>query len=246
MKNNNYDNAIRFETAFNRIHDKLTVLANEKNEFVSFGEVLHKARHHHIVNYHYDLLKQCSKLRNALVHRKVKKDFYIAEPHLEIVLELEEICELLYQPPLALTIASSPVVKHYIDDTIPHILKSIEKYSYSQFPIYDKNGFCGLITEGGLAKWFAKNMQDKQVMLKNTTAAHVLACEKKHNVGFLSKTATIYDLEAIFEASLSNNQKLEAVILTEDGLSQERPMGIISAWDLVKIKPTTLSIISHI
>ncbi|WP_407269859.1 CBS domain-containing protein [Radiobacillus sp. PE A8.2] len=237
----------RFEAAFNRIHKKLINLKGHSKAYVSYGEALQAAKKlHNVVLYNYDILKQFGRLRNALVHRKVREDFYIAEPHEEIVIEIEKICHLLHEPPIALTVASQPVITFHPKDSLQRILESIKENGFSQFPIYDEHGFCGLLTEGGIAKWLACNIEHSRVSLLNITTADILPYEKKHNVRFLSRESTIYDLEATFEGSFEKNMKLEAILITESGKELHRPIGIVSSWDLVKIDHTTISIASHV
>ncbi|WP_170287586.1 CBS domain-containing protein [Aquibacillus halophilus] len=241
------ENVHRFEAAYNRIHNKLIDLVYPTRRHIPYGEALHSAKKlHNIVKYNYDILRQFGQLRNALVHRKIRNDFYIAEPHNEIVEEIEKICELLYIPPLALSIASQPVTTYTTTTPLKIILNKIKDKGFSQFPIYDENEFQGLLTEGGIANWLACNIINNSVSLDNVTAIDILKNEKKHNVRFLSKDCSIYDLEGTFEKSFEENLKLEAIIITHSGSTKQKPIGIVTSWDLVKIDHTTLSIASHV
>lgn len=237
----------RFEAAFNRIHQKLIALVDPTKHHAPFGEVLYAARdQHNVVFYHFDLLKQLSKLRNALVHEKVKDDFYIAEPHLEIVEEIERICTLLLQPPLALSIASQPVTIFTPETPLQMILDTIKEKGYSQFPIYQEQQFIGLVTEGGIAKWLSHQFLNNHLDVSHIMAKDILQYEKSHHVTFLNRDNSIYDLEALFEKSFHQNRKLEAVLITQTGLQMQRPIGIVTSWDLVQIDHTTFSTISQL
>ncbi|WP_226034815.1 CBS domain-containing protein [Aquibacillus saliphilus] len=241
------ENVHRFEAAYNRIHNKLIDLVFSSRRHVPYGEVLHQAKKlHNVVKYNYDILRQFGHLRNALVHRKIKNDFYIAEPHKEIVEEIETICELLYKPPMALSVASQPVTTYLTITPLKEILNKIKEKGFSQFPIYDDSGFQGLLTEGGIANWIACNLINNTISFEKVSALDVLKNEKKHNVRFLHRESTIYDLEGTFEASFDENLKLEAIIITETGSIKQKPIGIVTSWDLVKIDHTTISIASHV
>ncbi|MFC4387572.1 CBS domain-containing protein [Gracilibacillus marinus] len=240
-------NSERFETTFNRIHELLCQYANVVNTHVSFTEVLDKASDLHIIiDKHADLLKQCSKLRNAMIHRKVKQNFYIAEPHDDIVEELVEIAEILANPPLAIQYASKPVEYFETTTTVMHVLKVINSKSFSQFPIYDSNNCIGLITDGGMLRWFAEKSADVlSYDFQQAQIQEVVAFEKESNVAFISKQATIFDAQSVFQQYMENKKKLEAIIITDNGKPNSLPIGLISSWDLIKLKLRTFPLLNH-
>jgi predicted transcriptional regulator len=244
---NQTDRVERFEAAFNRIHLKLKELVKSSGDHAPYGEVLYAGRKiHNSVRYHYEILKQFGYLRNALVHQRFSENYYIAEPHEEVVKEIERICELVIRPPSALSVASQPVISYQPETPIREILKMIEKKGFSQFPIYNEKGFVGLLTEGGIAKWMSVNLVGDVLSVKGIKAKHILAYEKLHNVAFLSRECSIHDLEDAFESSFDRNEKLEAIIITQTGLKSNKPIGIVSSWDLVKIDHTTFPIASQV
>ncbi|MGN8646959.1 CBS domain-containing protein [Gracilibacillus sp. HCP3S3_G5_1] len=240
-----YELSERFEAAFNQIHDKLCDYAEEHNNHASFTDVLTKAKFkHHLINRYYDLLKQCSKLRNAMVHRKIKEDFYIAEPHLEVVEELEQLAVLLAEPPTALSIASQPVKYFYLDSPINLLMDCMQETGFSQYPIYQGEKLTGLLTDGDIANWFANNANQKSLGIKQTIG-EIFQIKRKENTRIVSKDSTVIDIEAIFREYVEKNQKIEAIIITETGSAAELPLGIISSWDLIRLKTYNFPLLKH-
>lgn len=241
------DKVDRFEAAFNQIHLKLKEMVNDPREFVAYGEVLNRAKRlHNIVYYHYDILKKYGHLRNTIIHNKTNEAFYIADPHEEVVQDLERIRDLILKPPLAMSIASQPVMRFSKDTSLKEILAAINQTSYSQFPIYDEKDFIGLVTEGGIAKWCSRNLIGELLSIESVTAMDLLALEKMHNVAFIPRTSGIFDLEHVFEESFDRNEKLEAILITETGERHQLPIGIVTSWDLVCIDHTSLTLSSHV
>lgn len=237
----------RFEAAFNRIHHKLRELATGSGDHLSYSEALYTARRlHNVVRSHYDLLKQFGHLRNSLVHHKYDKNDYIAYPHENTVKKIESLYELIIKPPFSLSIASQPVVTFSPETPLKEVLAGLELKGYSQFPIYDGNRFAGLLTEGGIAKWMSLNLSGNLLSVEGITAKDILAYERKHNVSFLGRESTIYDLEDLFEEAFDRNEKLEAVLITQTGSTSQKPIGIITSWDLVQIDHTTISLASQV
>ncbi|WP_349408755.1 CBS domain-containing protein [Pseudalkalibacillus sp. SCS-8] len=239
----NTDRAERFEVAFNQIHLKLKDLApNSQND--NFTYLLHKVKDKHTsIRYHFPELRQFAKLRNAIVHEKVKESYYIADPHQDVVDEIETISKALLSPPLGLSIASRDVLSFTTDTHIKVILNAFAEKGYSQFPIYENGVFKGLLTEGGIAKWFSTHVAGDFIPVGETRAAEILKIEKPHNVSFIARDATIYDVEDLFESYFDRNQKLEAALVTENGTTNQSPIGIITTWDLVQIDRTKITLI---
>ncbi|WP_442596452.1 CBS domain-containing protein [Neobacillus sp. D3-1R] len=226
--------AARFESAFNRIHKSLIrIVRDAKHDH--FKGLLDEGDSYAIIRMYRDDLYQYGKLRNAIVHDKVKQDYYIAEPHEEIVLQIEKIAEELEKPKKALEIASSPVLYYKEETPLKDILKVVDRLSYSQYPIVDTKGiYKWLLTTEGIIRWLNKQPLTG-LSLKNVVVKDLLPYEKLHQVVYVNSEADIYEVEAIFEEHHLAKKKLKAVIVTQNGKTDEKPLGIITAWDLVEI-----------
>lgn len=225
----------RFEVAFNRIHKALSKMVRSVNGNIFSQLVAHGSKRHAIIRSHKDELFQFAKLRNAIVHEKLRTDFYIAEPHREVVERIEEIATLLEKPVTALSISNSPVVYFNYYSSIKDVILSIHKNTYTKFPIY-KDGTCiGILTSGAVIKWMAKHLTNDVIDLANIHVGEVIPYETKHLIDFVDKERDIFEVEEMFEKRHAHGKKLEAVIITENGQIDEKPIGIITSWDLIEI-----------
>lgn len=227
----------RFEAAFNQIH---TWLKNNSrpSDTDKFTELLRSAfpRYSLIRKYYHDL-KMFARLRNSIVHNKVEVGYYIAEPHEEIVQQIEEIAEKLLEEKNSLSIATAPVFFYYEDAKLSDVLTVIQKLNYTIFPVYNEEGeFQWLLTSEGIIKWFAQHMVESSIDLKEAKVKDLQSVVQPRFVEFAAKSADVYEIEEIFENYLTKSKKLEAVILTETGDKSEKPLGIITSWDLVEIE----------
>ncbi|WP_052019553.1 hypothetical protein [Mesobacillus boroniphilus] len=128
----------KFETAFNRIHKALKEMV-KGTDSDAFVELLYSGyKNHSLVRKYKSELHQFAKLRNAIVHERVNADYYIAEPHIEVVERIEEICKEFEKPQTALSIATSPVFYYYEDAYLKDVLKVINKFDFTRFPVYDR------------------------------------------------------------------------------------------------------------
>ncbi|HZG70753.1 MAG TPA: CBS domain-containing protein [Chondromyces sp.] len=225
----------RFEAAFNRIHTTLKRL-HKRGDTDVFMELLHEtARKHASVRKHLDELKQYAKLRNAIVHEKTETNYYIAQPHEDIVERIEAIDQILSEPAEAMSIATTPVYTLEPSTSLTKVLQMIKENGYSEYPVYER-GICkGLITARGILCWMTEHHSNSKVDFSQTTVSDILPLETDHTIAFTDKKATVFDIEYTFEEHQNKNKKLEAILITQNGTSEELPSGIITTWDLTKI-----------
>ncbi|UOQ45387.1 CBS domain-containing protein [Halobacillus salinarum] len=226
----------RFEIVFNQIHQRLKEFNGfPKND--NFVELLQRSKlKNSVIRVHFDELKQYAKLRNAIVHERIRDDYYIATPHEEVVEKMELIQRTLEQPPEAIAFSTKPVLFYKEETELTKIVEAFCKYGISQFPIYDdSHTFMGLLTNEGIVRWLSEAMDDGHATVSGVTARDVLHAEKDLVVEFLAARSTVFALEEMFETSLEAERKLKAVILTETGDPNEKPLGIVTTWDLIKV-----------
>lgn len=227
--------AERFEVAFNQIHGVLKRMnPHEYND--AFMKLLTETsqKHRYIQNFFYEL-RQFAKLRNALVHEKLKVRTYIATPSKEAVTLIEKIASLLNRPPAVTNIASKSVTTIDLTTPIEKVIQLMHESSYNQLPVYENGVFVFLLTEDGLTSWLASSIRNGTIDLNGHTASEIQDYEKEHNVAFIGRNINIFELEDMYEGAFQSHRKLEAVIVTETGSPLEKPLGIITTWDLIEI-----------
>lgn len=205
-----------------------------------FVELLNTGfKSHSIIRKYKNELNQFAKLRNAIVHEKVDKDYYIAEPHKSVVERIEEIAAHFEKPPLSMSIASTPVFYYYEDAYLKDVLKAINKFDFTRLPIYTRNHeYKGLLTASDIIRWMAKQITSNFISLENVKVTDVLRTNKKYYVDFLAEDTNLYEVEELFDRYHAEDKKLQAVILTETGERNSKPKAIITPWDLLDPDPS--------
>ncbi|WP_409299744.1 CBS domain-containing protein [Peribacillus sp. SCS-155] len=224
----------RFEAAFNRIH-KVLIQSVKNAKSDKFSDLVYKGKRHALIRYYEPDLSQFAKLRNAIVHEKIDLDYYIAEPHIDIVEKIESIAAEFEKPQSALSIATKPVYYFYENDKLTDVLAVIKAHSHSRFPIYDKEDkYSWLLTSSEIVQWLAEHFSDDDMALKEVEIKDLYNQSLKHNVVFAAQNSTVLDIEDIFEEYHSKNEKIEGILITKSGESSEKPNGIITSWDIVE------------
>ncbi|RID82514.1 CBS domain-containing protein [Mesobacillus zeae] len=234
-KKNHRDLSRQFEAAFNRIHKSLKEMV-KKPDSQAFVELLYSGfKSHSLIRKYKKELHQFAKLRNAIVHEKVDIDYYIAEPHKEVVDRIEKIASHFEQPQMAVSIATTPVFYYYEDALLKDLLKVINKFDFTRFPIYDKDGeYKALLTSTEIIQWMAKHISSKFITIENVKVSELLASKKHYYVRFVSEAATLFEVEELFEESHTRDRKLRAVFITKTGKTNEKPIGVMTPWDLIE------------
>lgn len=235
---NHKEQSGKFETAFNRIHKQLKEMV-KGTDSDAFVELLYSGyKNHSLVRKYKSELHQFAKLRNAIVHERVNADYYIAEPHIEVVERIEEIAREFEKPQTALSIATSPVFYYYEDAYLKDVLKVINKFDFTRFPVYDKDDkYVALLTSTEIIQWMAKHFSDSVVHFEDVRVKELLTKGKNYFVTFVDEYASLYHIEELFERYHTRGKKLQAVIITETGDRHGKPIGVITPWDLLDSDP---------
>lgn len=224
----------RFETAFNRIHKvlKQTVKQADSDKFT---ELVYKGHNHVLIRHYKEDLCQYAKLRNAIVHEKIDVDYYIAEPHLDVVEEIERIADEFEEPRTGLSISTKEVYYFYEDDHLKDVLSCMKKTGHTRFPIYNKEDkYRWLLTTKEIISWLTNQFDNPKMDLEKVKVKELYQKDEKRVV-FVSQNTTVFEIEDIYDEDEGNTDKIEAIIITATGQKTEKPNGIITSWDLLEV-----------
>ncbi len=227
------DAAEVFLSSFNRIEKWMREeLDNPQNMgFSQMVRVLSKKEELSVKKYENDLL-QISQLRNAIVHEQIGEDFVIAEPNEWIVKRILKIEEDLSRPQLVLPLFAKKVTGFEQDLPLTELLKIVANKRHSQFPLYKKGVFQGLITLKGLGYWFAKESQKGDLQLAGRSVKELISEENElENYAFVSATCRVSKVETMFHS----NPRLDAIFITKDGDPNGNLLGIIRPQDVFNL-----------
>ncbi len=230
--------AERFLKAFNQIDDHLRTATGIERGDRGFTYVVNEAaKRFTTVRRFADRLKQAATLRNAIVHDARYPERVIAEPHPDVVDDLERVVAAILNPPRVGTLFRAEVRQLDVTDPITRPLAWSRELRFSQFPVYAGDSFRGLLTARCIAQWLADRVPEEIMAFDGVTVGEVLARDETEgrNVEFIARDATWYDAAERFrEGPRKERPLLEALLITERGRSTEALLGIITPWDLLE------------
>ena len=224
---------LRFLNAYNLLDHSLRVQYNFKTN-ISFSDLIRRcASLNQVIRSYEDSLIELARLRNAIVHSR--GDRLIAEPHEEVVAEIEKIARIISTPPLVVDVIKSTKV-----DTIQHtatvkdFLIRANDVGHSNIPAYKDQKLIGVMSRFVLTEHMGKVLKDGrniEKFLSETTIENYLR-EFPNNNHFVIASAkvTIEDTLAFF-----TNKKLISVIITSDGTADGKLMGIVVSADIMDL-----------
>ncbi|MGM0212765.1 CBS domain-containing protein [Enterococcus sp. AZ109] len=224
------ERAEEFLSTFNRIEKELrNQLNNPAN--MGFSEMvrrLSKRKGVLVGNNENDLL-QLAQLRNAIVHDQIADDFVIAEPNDWAVKRIAEIEEVLIRPEKVLPRFGKKVTGFEQNLPLRSIMEIVAEKRFSQFPVYHRGEFQGLVTLRTIGLFFAQASLEGPVNLEGKKAEDLLQSNgKSTNFHFVDAETKVAEVEEMFRAQTT----LEAVLITKDGDPNGNLLGIIRPRDI--------------
>lgn len=224
--------AERFIDAFNSIDYSLRARYG-LNRSMGFSDLIRKCVSlNYVVRKYEDDLIDYSRLRNAIVHQG-NKDFIIAEPHENIVAQIEKIENLINIPPKVIDICRRDVLSAKSGTSMEDMIKLISSSKYSNIPIYKDSTLVGIangqkildafgqyLISGGKAQTFLKHMQIEDLLSKIENSNYYEVCK-----------ANLTIEEALNK--FHQNPKLLVILLTKTGGLNEPPLGIVTGADSI-------------
>lgn len=227
-------NAKRFLDAYNNIDYALKTRYNISRA-TGFSDLVRKSvAVNYIVRKYQDELIDYGRLRNSIIHNN-NEDFIIAEPHIEVVKNIEHIEKLLTTPPKVIeTVARRDVLITYAGKSMREVIMLMASSNFSNIPVYKDNQLIGVangqkilnsmgqfLIAGGKCSTFLDNVQIEDMLS---------TLENSNYYVVKPENCTIEEALAEFD----KNHKLLAILFTKNGNSNELPIGIMTGANVVE------------
>lgn len=221
----------RFLAAFNRVDAAMRKRTKQEDRAIPFSEVAIKFG---TVTYFGDgdFIRIVAQLRNFLIHENKNPHEELATPSESIVSKLERISRDLSAPErVEKRFLSDGVATVTLEHSIKDVLQLISKRNFSQFPVIEDSKIIALLTENGITRWLSTQVANESMIeFAEVTVGMVLDHEERRkNMIVIGRLRELNEVRLLF----ANNAFLEAAIITQAGKLDEKPLGILTRWDLV-------------
>ena len=229
-------NAQRFIQAYNTIDQTLRYLYNYKHS-MSFSDIIRRSVPvNYLVRKYEDKLVDYGRLRNAIIH-KSNDEFIIAEPHGDVVLDIENIARLISTPPKVLEVVEPrQVVTASAQTKVSDVVSLMTKTKFSNIPIYKNEELIGVASGRYIVEFIGDLLaqgKDLNQSMMSTPIEAVMAENHPVYSYFEVAKATI-SVEEVLQM-FYRNHKLQIIIITKNGSVKEQPINIIATGDLIEL-----------
>lgn len=225
--------AERFLDAFHRIESFLAEQQTDKPQRHTFYELVRKSTH--LTEQQKSRLREVGDLRNSIVHEPGAWGKQpIATPREDIVIWLEAQVSLIEKPPRVYeTLKLQPPEVLEADSDLSSFLELVSDEDFSQAPVRLEDGSLSLITTNAVARWVASGYQRGEgVALDHAKVKDVLGFAEIEDKVFIAPR-TFTAVEAVREfAGATGRAVPAAIVLTQNGKKDEKPIGICSRTDI--------------
>ena len=234
------DRIRRFQSLYNRINDRLRDMFPQGERRPGFSRLVNLYFRGRTENPEPRFLRKLGDLRNSLVHGEIRDYEYVAVPTRETLRQLLGTYRELMGDDLAINQFPKEVDTVTSDETVSNVLRRMRDKDFSQFPVYDGRDFRGLLTENGVVQWLAGSIfggtsvvesydiTSRKILLQSTSVKEVLKKdENRVNVMFVENILTVKEVRQHF----SENNLLQAILITENGRPDEELSAIATRWD---------------
>lgn len=228
-------NAERFLAAFSGIERRLRELAGADRSASFYALVDRTAQRNRAVRQFSTDLKEYADLRNAIVHER-GDGRPIADPYEATVVAIEEIRNILDDPPRVLRVLKVAVEACRADDPVGRAARQMYEGNFSQLPVYDDGALMALLTAETVARWLAASLEDGGGLVEEAPVREVLRyAEDPDNYQLLTREATIFDALRLFDEYSERGKSLDAILITHAGKRDTKPLGIVTVYDMPRL-----------
>lgn len=221
-------NAAKFLNAFVAIEQELCRMLDPGPHKRFYELVKLAARINPVVERYKSDLMEYGDLRNAIVHTR-SGGHVIAEPNDQTVAEIERIAAYLLEPPKVIPLFQREVLALSNNDTADKAISFMSSRGYSQIPIQEDGATVALLTATTIVHWLAKCIKEDDFNPREATIRSVLGhAEHENNFKFVSAATSLFQVHDLFYRYEQGGKKLEAVLITENGIPAEPLLGIIT------------------
>mgnify|MGYP002521048901 CR=1 FL=1 len=228
-------NAQRFILAYNEIDQSLRTIYNFKRNMTFSDMIRRTVPLNSVVRKYEDKLIDYARLRNAIIHNS-NEEYIIAEPHDEVVREIEKIAQLVTCPPLVInTVAKKNVLTITGEMPLKDVIILFASSGFKSLPVYFDGRIMGIATPIRLIEWLGEKLKDETQNPIKVLKTPILETLREDDIEvrycIRSEKLTIQEALDIF----FNNRKMSSIILTKTGNFLEHISGMITVADVIDL-----------
>ncbi|MGT2772031.1 CBS domain-containing protein [Streptococcus marimammalium] len=233
---------------FNRLYNELEQLLKnhyDLDKTIQMSYALNRAkqdRKNNPIKNNWETISIIKDLRNIIIHGTNIKIEEVAHPSEHLILILKKIINYYKNPKsirkFLIEQKNYGVKSFQVNDNLKSVLEFVNRFKYSQFPLFDSENFLGMISDNGITNWLANSLDADSTILENledVLLSEIFKFEEtQSNVCKIYKEDNIFNLIDIF-----SKEEVDVVLICEkkncDIKKTTDIFGIITIFDLKEL-----------
>ncbi|MCQ2513396.1 MAG: CBS domain-containing protein [Lachnospiraceae bacterium] len=175
-------------------------------------------------------------VRNLLTHRPRIDDNYAVEPTDAMIDLLKKTIGRIEKPLIAsdIYVPMGKVLYAGMETKVFSVMSAMYKKAYTHVPILDNSKVVGVFSDNTLMNYilFGNLIITKETRFSEIEKYLPLGAHSSETYRFVARNETLSNISDIFDESLKNSDRVGMIFVTEHGKSEEKLLGIITAWDV--------------
>ena len=191
---------------------------------------------------YYDEIDLCRDIRNILSHHPYFEGEMPIVPSDRLIESLKRVIHEVENPVTAIKIATpvSELVTATDEDSVSSMLFKMEKRGFSHVPVIDRGGaLSGVFSVGAVFEYVRSRpgiVLDSTVRLSDMKDFLPVNVHRTEQYLFCEPNATLSEVKGMFRSSGPKQRRVAAVFVTKTHDRRSALRGMITPWDLIKIK----------
>lgn len=227
-----------FLAKFKIFEKEIKKLAGVKSDYTQQKDIIRFAKKKNpLIGYKEDLISDLYALRNVVAH--IDREKYIADINEYAFNELNKFIQLLEKPPKAIDVFNAEIFKCSTTDISDSVLRKMKERLYTHIPVYDNGKFIGVLSESTILEWLVENIEAGKVNFHKKTIGDINRKYLNNKIDlykFAPSNKSVFEIQKMFDEAIENKKRLGVVFITENGKSTGEILGLVTAWDLPKIR----------
>lgn len=225
-------NSDKFLSIYNKLDNYLRDLERTEN-YVSFSSIVNRlSKNRREVRQFKKKLFEYNDLRNAIVHERID-NMVIAEPNDFAVNDFERIYKKISSPDLITRVVNHHVKTLDIDDMLTDALIIMQENDFSQIPVYKGNEFIDMLNTEAITSWMKSSIAQEIVSITEMSIREILKHKSDYTkTVFKPRKINVYEIMDIYKKNVYEPKQIDAIIITHNGRKDEKPLTIITDFDI--------------
>jgi CBS domain-containing protein len=192
------------------------------------------------------VMRAVAQIRNSLVHNPIPSVAQpISQPNPLLVKTYKAIRDSLMNPSTALGIAipTNKIYTSTLDAKLSNVMKTMDENIFTHVPIIDNDKMIGIFSENTLLSYLVDSGETiitKDMKISELRKFLPLSAHRGEVFAFLPRSAFLPEVYEVFNKAIKVRKRVGMVFITEHGKENEKPLGIITAWDLASPESETV------